>query len=320
MSSPQFTHIRFLAAALVGFALLWPITPSHAFDSSVMASVVSVLPKWPQSAGEEGRPKDPEGSGVAIFAGGYIATADHVIGRATEIDVRLNNGQRLSADVIGRDPASDVALLKVDMDIPVPSMDANPSLGTPVCAIGNPFGLGLSVSCGVVSGVHLTGTGFNPFEDFVQTDAALNPGSSGGGLFTISGSLVGMNSAIFSNSGDGNIGVNFATSIGMVLRVTEDLRDFGRVRRIQSGMVVAALDEELERMHTGVRVRRVNAGSPAEVAGLFVNDIVTAIDGRAIFKPSDATAAIFLRKPDSILTVSILRNNRTQNISLTLSR
>lgn len=309
---------RFIAAVCLSINILYPLNASLAFDAGVMASVVSVLPKWPQSSGSEGRPKDPEGSGIAIFDGGFIATADHVIGQATEIDVRLADGRRVAAALIGRDPASDVALLKIDVDLLVPMFNETPALGMPVCAVGNPFGLGLSVSCGVVSAVHRTGTGFNSFEDFIQTDAAINPGGSGGGLFSDDGSLIGMGSAIFTNAGDGNIGVNFASSTRLVLRVASDLRDYGRVKRARSGMVVAPLSSQATHMGPGVRISRIRKASAAEQAGLLVGDIVTMISDRVMQKPSDVTGAIFLHKPGSTVDLKIVRNGAEIDVRLKL--
>lgn len=293
-------------------------TPASGFDAAVMDSVVSVLPAWPDTTVTEGRPKDPEGSGVAIFDGGYIVTADHVIGRATDIAVRLRDGRRLAATVIGRDPPSDVALLKIAGDLPVPRIETNPSLGARVCAVGNPFGLGLSVSCGVISAVHRTGTGFNPFEDFVQTDAAINPGGSGGGLFLENGSLVGMNAAIFTNEGDGDIGVNFAASAALVVRVAEDLRDFGRVRRARSGLTVGDLGPEQAGQTHGVRVSRVRDGSAAAQAGVLVGDVLTHIESRPVFAPTDVTGAVFLKRPGESVALDLIRDGHRVAAVVTL--
>ena len=310
---------RYVAAVCLSVSVLYPTHSSQAFDPDIMSSVVSVLPKWPQSNGNEGRPKDPEGSGIAIFDGGYIATADHVIGQATEIDVRLIDGRRVAAELVGRDPASDIALLKIDVELTTPKLNQNPTLGMPVCVVGNPFGLGLSVSCGVVSAMNRTGTGFNSFEDFIQTDAAINPGVSGGGVFAGDGSLVGMGSAIFTNAGDGNIGVNFASSTRLVMRVATDLRNYGRVKRARSGMVVAALGGDAARSGSGVQIRRIRQASSAEQAGLRVNDIVKMIAGRVIQKPADVTGAIFLHKPGSTVELKILRNGDELTVNLSLS-
>ena len=150
----------------------------------------------------------------------------------------------LAAEIIGRDPLTDIALLKIDMDLPLLIPGPEPALGDKVCALGNPSGLGLSLSCGVVSALHRTGTGFNPMEDFIQTDAAVNPGGSGGALLDGDDRLVGLVSAIFTKDSDANIGVNFAASHALVMRVTEDLAAHGRVIRGKSGLRVEDLDDQ----------------------------------------------------------------------------
>ena len=146
---------------------------------SVMESVVSLLPEWP---GAESRPKEPEGTAVAVMPGGYLATNDHVLGDAKKVKIRLNDGRLMAVEIIGRDAVTDIALIKAPMDFPVLPFGGNPGLGESVCAIGNQFGMGLSITCGVASALHRTGTGFNEIEDFIKTDAVINPGGSGGAL------------------------------------------------------------------------------------------------------------------------------------------
>jgi S1-C subfamily serine protease len=155
--------------------------------------------------------------------GGLLATALHVVDRATEITIRLRDGRRLEAQLVAGDPSSDIALLRVPEEIPVLQLASQPVLEAKVCAVGNQFGLGLSVTCGVVSATGRTGTSFNPVEDFIQTDATVNPGSSGGALLDDQGRLVGMLSAIFSKESDADIGVNFAVSSALLMRVVRDL-------------------------------------------------------------------------------------------------
>ncbi|MHA1600812.1 MAG: S1C family serine protease, partial [Alphaproteobacteria bacterium] len=189
-------------------------TPAAAFEPKVLDSVVTVLPLWPgfERDGQVRRPpgSSPEGTAVAIRPGGYLVTALHVVDRATEITVRLPDGREVPARLVATDISTDLALLAIDVDLPILETAPEPTLGDPVCALGNQFGLGLSVTCGVVSGLHLSGVGFNPVEDFVQTDAAVNPGASGGALVDGQGRLVGILSAIFTKVSDANIGINFA--------------------------------------------------------------------------------------------------------------
>lgn len=295
-------------------------TPAFGFSPEILQSVVGVLPEWP--AGDKpkpapgGRPEEPEGSAVAVLPGGYLATNVHVLGRAERLKVRLHDGRILPATIVGRDPPTDLALIKVALDLPVPAINPNPALAARVCAIGNQFGLGLSVTCGVVSALHRTGTGFNPVEDFIQTDAVVNPGGSGGALIDEQSRLVGVLSAIFTKQSDANIGVNFAASMPLVLRVAEDLRDFGRVKRGRSGMTVEDLTEEEMSRLVGARVVRVHEGGAAAEAGLAAGDILVAIGGRAIAKASDVTSALYLQRPGAPVEVVYLRNGQRRTTRL----
>lgn len=293
--------------------------PARAFDPAVMESAVSVLPLRPAAA--RARMAEPEGSGVAVFAGGYIATADHVLDAAGEVDVRLHSGRRLPARIIGRHGPSDIALIKIDADLPVRPVNYAPALGAPVCAVGNPFGAGLSVSCGVVSALRRTGMGFNPFEDFIQTDAAVNPGASGGGLFDAAGAFTGMTAAVFTPPDhDVQTGVNFAASAALVMRVAEDLRRHGAVRRAVSGLVTGPLDAGSGGgSGPGALIRRVNKNSPAERAGLAPGGVITAAGGRAVRKPADVTSAVFLRRPGDTIVFTVRRGaGAAEDVPVTL--
>ncbi|MEX0758861.1 MAG: trypsin-like peptidase domain-containing protein, partial [Tistlia sp.] len=208
-------------------------------------SVVSVLPVWPDrpQGGPDVPPGlAPEGSGVVYAAGGWIVTAHHVVETALSIAVRLADGRYLPAELVAADPLTDVALLRVEADLPPIQAAAPPRLGQPVCALGNVYGLGLAQSCGVVSALHRSNGRFNPIEDFVQTDAAINPGSSGGALLDRGGRLVGLVSAIFAGGGDGNIGVNFALSQPLLARVADDLIAHGAVRPSDPGLSAVSAD------------------------------------------------------------------------------
>ena len=300
------------AAAVL--ALLVHAQPAaSAFSSDVLASVVSVLPEWPDAAS---RPEEPEGSAVAVLAGGYLATNVHVLGRAERLRVRLHDGRLMDAEIVGRDGPTDIALIRVGLDLPVPATGPEPALAAPVCAVGNAFGLDLSITCGVVSAIHRTGTGFNPVEDFIQTDAAINPGGSGGALLDAQGRLIGMVSAIFTKGSDANIGVNFATSLRLVMRVAADLKEHGRVRRGKSGLRVGDLTDSERAERAGARITRVTPGGAAEQAGLAARDIVTAIGGRRIVKASDVTGAMYLHRPGEPVEVTVLRNGAARVFTL----
>ncbi|MEK9724557.1 MAG: trypsin-like peptidase domain-containing protein, partial [Rhodospirillaceae bacterium] len=244
----QNCHRRMTAVhgLLVGLAagLFWPL-PAQAFDAAVLDSVVAVIPQWPGAPQAGTGVRDaPEGSAVAVLPGGYLATNAHVLGRATAADIRFADGRVAAVEIVGRDARADIALLKADRDFPVPAHAAPPAPGGRVCAVGNQFGLGLSVTCGVVSALGVTHAGFNRVEDFIQTDAAVNPGGSGGALVDDGGRLIGLVSAIFTKQSDANIGVNFATVWAMVRRAAVDLRDHGRVQVGDPGLFAGPLGVE----------------------------------------------------------------------------
>jgi len=297
---------------------------ARAFEAGNLESMVSVLPLWPgmERGGTPEIPPGtaPEGTAVAVLPGGYLITALHVVDQALEISVRLSDGRELPAEVAGRDSATDLALLRISEDLPLLKERDEVALGEPVCAVGNQFGLGLSVSCGVVSGLRRSGTGFNPIEDFLQTDAAVNPGSSGGALLDAKGRLVGILSAIFASDGDSNIGVNFAVSMPLARRVAEDLVRFGQVVRGRPGMNLAELDREERQSGGGVRIRGLRPGGAAEKAGLLTGDVITAIDTRRVTKISDAIAAIHLKRPGDQLSVTVERGGDIHSFELTLAR
>ncbi len=185
-----------------------------------------------------------------------------------------------------------------------------------MCAVGNAFGLGLSVTCGVVSAVHRTGTGFNPVEDFIQTDAAINPGGSGGALVDAEGRLVGLVSAIFTKRSDANIGVNFAASLRLVMRVVADLKEHGRVRRGKSGLRVEDLTDAERATLAGARIVGVTPGGAAAQAGLAGGDIITALAGRPVAKASDVSGAIYLHRPGEPFRVTVLRDGAARTFTL----
>ena len=293
----------------------WPSAGGE-FSPEIMKSVVSLLPEWP---GAESRPKEPEGTAVAVFPGGYLATNDHVIGRAKKIKVRLNNGRIFAAEIVGRDAMTDIALIKVPIDLPVASLGPEPALGDRVCAIGNLFGLGLSVTCGVASALHRTGTGFNEIEDFIQTDAVVNPGGSGGALVDGDGRLIGLVSAIFTKDTDANIGVNFASSMKLVLRVVRDLKDHGRVIRGMPGLSVRDLSEDELEATGGAAIDRISRGGPAFEAGLQVGDIITAVGARPVRRASDLPSALYMFRPGDSVDITFIRGGTRKTVTFTMA-
>ncbi len=312
--------LALLAAACLTFAP----APTRAFEAKVLDSVVSVLPLWPghERGGQPRVPPGaaPEGTATAIRADGYLVTALHVVERAIEITVRLPDGRELPAEVVGRDPATDLAVLKVTADLPLLADAPVPALGAPVCTVGNQFGLDLSVTCGVVSAVHRSGTGFNPIEDFVQTDATVNPGGSGGPLVDSQGRLVGILLAIFTKEADADIGVNFAASVALVQRVVADLIAHGRVIRARSGLRVADLEAEERADLAGARVLVLTPSGAAERAGLELDDVIIAVGARKVRKASDVASALQLRRPGERVAMTVARAGSEQTFELELPK
>lgn len=304
--------------------LLIPFDDSAAFAPASLNSVVSLLPHWPghPRAGALDLPPGvaPEASAVAIAPGGYLVTAYHAVAPADALDVRLRDGRIQAAEMLAFDPLTDIALLKIEADLPVPAQVETSSLGLadPVCAVGNAFGLGLSVTCGVVSALARTSTGFNAIEDFIQTDAAVNPGMSGGGLFDGQGNLVGMLSAIFASEVDTNAGVNFAVSAELLQRVAFDLQEYGAVRRGDSGLRVRDPSREDLRKGPGALVIHVREGSPAAEAGLQAGDLLIEAAGRSIASAADFRTALQLQRPGERFDLIFRRGESRVTTKLTL--
>jgi len=316
-------HIRLLGWRVLLLAVTFIVaSPAYALDPKVMDSVVTVLPLWPgyERAGQTRLPpgSSPEGTAIAIRPGGFLVTALHVVDRAVEITVRLPDGREVPARLVGADVTTDLAVLAIDVDVPVLQTAPEPALGDPACALGNQFGLGISVTCGVVSALHRSGVGFNPVEDFVQTDAAVNPGASGGALVDGQGRLLGVLSAIFTKVSDANIGINFAASVGLVQRVVDDLMAGGQVRHADTGMRFAGLAPAERVSQAGVRVIAITPGGAAAQAGLVEDDLITAIGGRLVRGINDARAAIALARRGQPLQVTVARGDASTTVELSL--
>ncbi len=300
--------------------LCFTAQPGLSLSPKALDSVVSVLPVWPgyeKGSAENAKPGDePEGTAVAIKPGGYLVTSLHVIDRAVSVTVRLADGHVLPAEIVGRDRLTDLALLKVAEDLMVMPLGPEPALAAPVCIVGNQFGLGLSVTCGVVSALHRTGVGFNPIEDFIQTDAAANPGASGGALLDSEGRLVGVVSAIFTKEADANIGVNFAASVRLVMRVVEDMIAHGRVIRGRSGLRVADLPEADRQRMVGAVIVQIAPRGSAEAAGLELGDIITRIGDRPVRRASNVTSAVHMYRIGERFDVTVLRDGRSRTLAV----
>jgi len=257
------------------------------------------------------------GSGFIIDKEGYIITNNHVIEGADEIKVRLSDKEEFDAKIIGRDVKTDVALIKIDPPngLPVAKLGNSDELqvGEWVMAIGNPFGLDQTVTVGIVSaGGRRIGAG--PYEDFIQTDAAINQGNSGGPLFNTRGEVVGVNTAIFSTSG-GNIGIGFAIPVNMAKNVVGQLREKGRVVRGWLGVVVQTVTPELAEsfgleQKTGALVADIEADGPADKAGIKKGDIILKFDGKEIGEMSDLPLIVAQTEIGKKIKVAILRNGK----------
>ncbi|GAA0566204.1 Do family serine endopeptidase [Craurococcus roseus] len=264
-----------------------------------------------------GRPATGKGSGFVIDPQGFVVTNNHVVGGAEKVTVELSDGRELPARVVGTDPQTDIALLKVEAGAPLPYVSFGDSdglrVGEWVLAMGNPFGLGGSATAGIVS-ARGRQIGAGPYDDFIQTDAPINPGNSGGPLFGVNGEVMGVNTAIFSPSG-GNIGIGFAVPSNLAKRVVADLRDDGKVERGWLGVSLQPLDAELAAAvglsePRGALVAGVEPGSPAAKGGLKAGDVVLEAGGRPVRNPRDLASAVAEAKPGATLPLAVSRDGR----------
>ncbi|HEY9055684.1 MAG TPA: trypsin-like peptidase domain-containing protein [Aurantimonas sp.] len=274
-----------------------------AIATAATQSVVAVLPLLPKHEIDQ---EEPEGTGFAIRDGRTIVTADHVLGRANAVRVRLASGAVRDADITLRDADTDIALLQIAEPLPPLAFPADIRTGADACVLGNAFGLGISLACGVVSATGRRGVGFNRVEDFIQSDAAINPGMSGAPLITADGHVAGMASAIFTKSSDGNLGVNFAVSARLLAAVLDDGED-GRIDRRAAGLILRPLPAPGETGEPGAEVVRVSPGSPEDRAGMAEGDRIRAIGELAVRGQPDYLAAIVLAAGQDTLTFSIER-------------
>ncbi|MGF1562328.1 MAG: Do family serine endopeptidase [Geminicoccaceae bacterium] len=266
------------------------------------------------------------GSGFVIAEDGQIVTNHHVIAGAESITVRFQDGRELNAELVGSDPKTDLALLRVDADAPLPTVtwseDDDARVGDKVLAVGHPFGLGSTVTAGIISALGRD-IGSGPYDDFLQIDAPINRGNSGGPTFDLEGRVVGVNTAIFSPSG-GNVGIGFAVPADLARSIIADLSDDGLVERGWLGVAIQPVDEDLERAlglqsDDGALVTQVQPDTPAEQAGLQRGDLIVGYNGQTIASVRDLTRAVADTDPGSTVDTEVIRDGERQTISVTIA-
>ncbi|RZI96991.1 MAG: trypsin-like serine protease, partial [Variovorax sp.] len=264
------------------------------------------------------------GSGVIVSTDGYILTNNHVVDGADEIEVTLNDGRHTTGKVIGTDPDTDLAVLKISLDkLPVIVLGNSDSLqvGDQVLAIGNPFGVGQTVTSGIVSALGRNQLGINNFENFIQTDAAINPGNSGGALIDINGNLEGINTAIYSRSG-GSMGIGFAIPVSMAKIVLEGIVKDGQVRRGWIGVEPNDLSPELAetfgvKADSGVIITGVLQNGPAAKAGVRPGDVVTNVGDKKIDNVQQLLTAVAGLKPGEASRFALRRGSDKMELDVT---
>jgi len=274
---------------------------------------------------QESRPQQSLGSGFLIDKDGFILTNNHVIENAGMIMVKLANEKDYEAKVVGRDPRTDLALIKINAraDLPVVQLGDSDALrvGDWVLAIGNPFGLGQTVTAGIVSAKGRV-IGQGPYDDFIQTDAAINPGNSGGPLFNTKGEVVGINTAIFSQSG-GNIGIDFAVPINMAKSLVPQLKAKGRVSRGWLGVSIGPVTDEAAKElklkdKKGALVMEVVERSPADRAGFQQGDVIVSYDGKDVAGPADLPRLVASTPIGKEVSLRVIREGRSLDIKATI--
>ncbi len=275
----------------------------------------------------QSQPENSLGSGVIVSEQGLILTNNHVVASADEIEIALADGRKLSAKVVGTDPDTDLALIKVDAEhLPAITFASSDKLnvGDVVLAIGNPFGVGQTVTQGIISALGRNHLGINIYENFIQTDASINPGNSGGALIDTNGNLVGINSAIYSRSG-GSMGIGFAIPATLARQVMEQIVAQGNVTRGWIGIEAQDITPELAesfklKLAQGALIAGVLRDSPADKAGLRAGDVLLAIDGKSVSDSGSMLNLIAVLTPNKKATIKIARAEKTVEISILIGK
>ena len=333
-----------LSVAASGVAL--PLQPLAAAAKRASPAVVSVTASKAPSRrgnsahsqdpwfrfffGQPGQQQEPQvglGSGVIVSADGYLLTNNHVVEGADQISVRLADGREAQARLIGTDSETDIAVLKIELDrLPVVTLaDSQPlQVGDQVLAIGNPFNVGQTVTSGIVSALGRNGLGLSTFENFIQTDAAINPGNSGGALIDAYGNLVGINTAIYSQSG-GSMGIGFAIPIDLARQVMDGLVREGQVTRGWIGVQPRDLDPEFAQsfdlpVKDGVLITGVLQNGPAAQAGMKPGDVVLTIAGQPVHNTAQLLLAVASLKPQSQAQIGVQRGKEALQLNVMIAQ
>ena len=265
----------------------------------------------------QGRPENSLGSGVIVRADGYILTNNHVIEKADQIVVALHDGRRAEAKVVGTDPETDLAVIKIELDkLPVlPFKLSGNEVGDVVLAIGNPFGVGQTVTQGIISATERSNLGINTYEDFIQTDAAINPGNSGGALIDVAGNLIGINTAIFSRTG-GSMGIGFAIPAQICQYVLNGILKDGRVIRGRVGLQLMPNSQEMTLEPTkGALVVQVDDG-PAKEAGIKSGDVIVQVDKLKVTNTNQLINYVAAQAPGTKINVQAERDGKALSFNV----
>ncbi|HYP09236.1 MAG TPA: Do family serine endopeptidase [Bryobacteraceae bacterium] len=281
---------------------------------------------FPGMPDQQPRRQGGVGSGVIVTSDGYILTNNHVVDEADQVTVSLSDRREFTAKVIGGDPNTDIAVLKIEgknlPTVPIRT-DLRPAVGDLALAIGNPFGIGQTVTMGIVSATGRAGLNIEQYEDFIQTDAAINPGNSGGALVNTSGELIGINTAILAGGGGGNQGIGFAIPVAMAREVMDQLVKTGKVVRGYMGAQVQDVTPALARAFklptaAGAALPGIEPGSPAEKAGLQPGDVVTAVNGEPVADANALRLRISRTAPGTAVRLTVQRQEGPREITVTL--
>ena len=308
--------VKVAAPAVVNIFTLQKVKQNHPLlnDPAFREFFGNQIPEQNQGQGENSL-----GSGVIVRPDGYILTNNHVIAQADQIVVALQDGRRAVAKVVGTDPDTDLAVIKIELDkLPVlPFKLSGNEVGDVVLAIGNPFGVGQTVTQGIISATGRSDLGINTYEDFIQTDAAINPGNSGGALIDVAGNLIGVNTAIFSQSG-GSLGIGFAIPAKICQQILNSILKDGRVIRGWLGisLLPPQQDDVLQPRQTGVVIADVLKNGPAANAGLKVGDKIMKVNNEDVTSTSHLINYVALQAPQSTITVTVMRDNKTENLQV----